>query len=359
MYHMKKLNIAVTALNANNNPGPGLSISRAIKESHITGIRIIGLTYDILSAGAYDDSILDEVYIVPYPSEGEAPLLSRLIEINKLAKLHIIIPSLDAEVMLYSSLKSSLEKMGIKMLIPDRMKVKNSSKQMLMNFCKEHNFNTPQTKIIYEFNDIQHDKTIGYPSVLKGSFADARKVNSVEEARVFFGRLAKEWGLPLVWQQFIPGEEYDVAVLADEKSNVVGKVPMKKIALTEKGKGCAGITIGDKSILSLTDKILKALEWVGPLELEFIKELSSGKMYLLEINSRFPAWVYLAVAAGQNLPLAAVKLLSGKKVTPFHSYKLGTIFVRTIEEHICSFEALGNLTTRGSLIYHNKKKGNS
>ena len=69
--------------------------------------------------------------------------------------------------------------------------------------------------------------------------------------------------------------------------------------------------------------------------------------------------VQTAVAAGQNLPLAAVKLLSGKKVTPFHSYKLGTIFVRTIEEHICSFEALGNLTTRGSLIYHNKKKGNS
>lgn len=234
---MKKLNIAVTGLNANNNPAPGLSISRAIKESQIPGIRIIGLTYDILSTGAYDDSILDEVHIVPYPSEGEAPLLSRLIEINKLTKLDIIIPSLDAEVMLYSALKPKLMDMGTKMLIPDRMKVKISSKQLLSSFCEEHNFKTPHTKIVYEFNDIQHDKSIGYPSVLKGSFTDARKINSIEEARVFFGRLAKEWGLPLVWQQFISGEEYDVAALTDEKSNVVGKVAMKKIALTEKGKG--------------------------------------------------------------------------------------------------------------------------
>lgn len=357
---MKMINIAITGLNANNNPGPGLSISRAIQESNIPGIgiRIIGLTYDILSTGAYDNSILDEVYIVPYPSEGEAPLLSRLIEINKLAKLHIIIPSLDAEVMLYSSLKSRLRNMGIKMLIPDRAKVHISSKQMLANFCKEHNFDTPQSRIIYEFKDIQHDKTIGYPSVLKGSFTDARRINSLETAKVYFDRLSREWGLPLLLQKFIPGEEYNVAVLADEKSNIIGKVAMKKIALTEKGKGCAGITIGDKSILSLTDRIIKALGWVGPLELELIKESSSGKMYLLEINSRFPAWVYLTVAAGQNLPLAAVKLLLGKKVTPFRECKLGTIFVRTVEEHICSFETLGNLATRGSLMYHSIKRGN-
>ncbi|MFQ5685199.1 MAG: ATP-grasp domain-containing protein [Candidatus Scalindua sp.] len=356
---MKKLNIAVTGLNANDNPAPGFSISRAIRESQIPGIRIIGLTYDILSTGAYDDSIWDEVHILPYPSEGEAPLFSRLIEINKLTRLDIIIPSLDAEVMLYSALKSRLRNMGIKMLIPDRMKVKISSKQLLSIFCKEHNFNTPHTKIVYEFNDILQEKTIGYPSILKGSFTDARKINSIEEARVFFDRLSKEWGLPLVWQQFVSGEEYDVVALADEKSKVVGKVAMKKIALTEKGKGCAGITIGDKSILSLADEIIAALGWVGPLELEFIKEFSSDKMFLLEINSRFPAWVYLAVAAGQNLPQAVVKLLLGKKVTPFSSYKLGTIFVRTIEEHICSFEALGNLTTRGSLTYHNQKSRGS
>ncbi len=353
---MKNLNIAVTGLNAANNPAPGLSISRSIRVGQISGIRIIGLTYDTLSTGAYESSLLDEVYVVPYPAEGEALLLSRLREINKLARLDVIIPSLDAEVILYSALKTKLRNLGIHMLIPDREKVQTRSKQSLSNFCKKNNFNTPRTKIVYEFNDIQYDNTIGYPSMLKGSFTDARKVNSLEEACIFFDKFSKEWGLPLVWQRFISGEEYDVAVLADEKHNIVGKVAMKKVALTEKGKACAGITVGDVGILALADEIVKTLGWIGPLELEFIKEASSGKLYLLEINPRFPAWIYLAVAAGQNLPLAAVRLVLGKKVTSFRSYELGKIFVRSIGERICSFEALGNLTTRGSLIYHNHKK---
>lgn len=353
---MKSLNIAVTGLNATNNPAPGLSVIRSIRAAKIPGTRIIGLTFDILSTGAYDSSLLDEVYVVPYPAEGEAPLLSRLIEINKFTRLDIIFPTLDAEVILYSSLKNELTKLGIRILIPDRAKVQSRSKQSLPDFCKKNGFNTPRTKIVYDFTDIQHDKTIGYPSVLKGSFTDARRVNSVEEASIFYDRLAKEWGLPLVWQQFISGEEYDVVALTDEKSNVVGKVVMKKFALTEKGKAWAGVTVGDKSILELVDEVVKALSWVGPLELELVKETSSGKFYILEINPRFPTWIYLAVASGQNLPFAAVRLALGKKVKPFHSYELGKLFVRSVGECICGFETLGNLTVRGHLTYHNHKK---
>lgn len=356
---MKGLNIAVTGLNATNNPAPGLSIIRSIRDAKIPGIRIIGLTYDILSTGAYNSNLLDKVYLVPYPAEGESPLLSRLMEINKLTRLDVIIPSLDAEVIIYSSLKTQLRKAGIRILVPDRATVQARSKQTLPEFCKRNNFNTPCTKIVYDFQDIQHDKTIGYPSVLKGSFTDARRVDSLDEAGVFFDRLSKEWGLPLIWQQFISGEEYDVVALADEKSEVVGKVAMKKFALTEKGKACAGVTVGESSLLGLADDVIGALRWVGPLELELIREASSGKLFILEINPRFPTWVYLAVAAGQNLPLAAVKLLLGKKVGRFRSYELGKMFVRSMDENVCRFEALGDLTVRGGLVYdnHGKKNG--
>jgi carbamoyl-phosphate synthase large subunit len=352
---MKSINIAVTGLNATNNPAPGLNIIRSLKGGHLPHARIIGLTYDLLSTGAYEGSLLDEVYMVPYPAEGEAPLLSRLVEINKLAQLDVLLPCLDSEVILYASLKARLEHLGINMLLPDRAKVQLRSKQALPDFCKKNNFNTPLTKIVYDFNDIQHDKTVGYPSVLKGTFTDARRVDSLEESNVFFNRLAREWGLPLIWQQFIQGEEYNVVALTDEDSRLVGKVLMKKFALTEKGKAWAGVTIGDKAVLELADEIIRALNWVGPLELEMIKETSSGKFYILEINPRFPTWVYLAVGAGQNLPLAAVKLALGKKIKPFHTYELGKLFVRSMREHICSFDALGNLTVRGNVLYHNHR----
>lgn len=353
---MKSCNIAVTGLNATDNPAPGLSIIRSIRKAQLPGTRIIGLAYDVLSTGAYESSLLDAVYMVPYPAEGEAPLLSKLIEIKKLARLDIVIPSLDSEIILYSSLRKELKKLGVRMLVPDKAKVQTRSKQVLSEFCKGNNFNTPLTRTVYDFNDINHDKTIGYPSVLKGSFTDACRVDSLEEARVFFDRLVKEWGLPIIWQQFVLGEEYDVVVLSDEKSNTVGKVVMKKFGITERGKAWAGVTVGDEVILKLADEVAKALNWVGPLEVELIKEVSSDKLYILEINPRFPTWVYLAVEAGQNLPLAAVQLALGKEVKPFRSYELGKLFVRSMEENICSFEALGNLTAHGGMIYHNNKE---
>jgi carbamoyl-phosphate synthase large subunit len=52
------------------------------------------------------------------------------------------------------------------------------------------------------------------------------------------------------------------------------------------------------------------------MELELIKT-SGNDLYLIEINPRIPAWVYLAVGAGQNLPEALVKLALGIEVEPF------------------------------------------
>lgn len=353
---MKSYNIALTGLNATNNPAPGLSVIRSIKKASFPKTRIIGLTCDVLSTGTYESSLLDEVYMVPYPAEGEGPLLSRILEINKIAKIDVIIPSLDAEVMLYSSLKKELRKRGIRMLLPGKTQIQARSKQVLSEFCKNSNFNTPRTKTIYDLNDLLYDKNIDYPSFLKGSFTDARRIDSIEEARIFFDRLTREWGLPLVWQQFILGEEYDVVALADEQSSIVGKVAMKKFAITEKGKAWAGITVGDEEILKLAEGVVKALRWVGPLEVELIRETSSDKLYILEINPRFPTWVYLAVEAGQNLPSAMVQLALGKRVKPFPSYELGLLFLRSMEECVCGFENLGNLTAHGGLVYRNHKK---
>ncbi len=353
---MKNLKIAVTGLNAGNNPGPGLHIIRSIGEAHMPGTRIIGLSHDIFFPGVYESSLLDEAYIVPYPAEGEAPLLSRIKEINKLVGVDVIIPSSDAEVVLYSSLKAEIRKLGIRMLIPKLETVQLRSKQLLPGFCKKNTFNTPQTSIIYDYNDLQQSEDIGYPSFLKGTFTDAKRVNNAEEAAIFFNRLNKEWGLPLLRQQVISGEEYDVVALADEKSNTVGKVAMKKFGITDKGKAWAGATVADNGILALTDKVVKALGWVGPLELELIKENISGKLYIIEINPRFPTWITLATRAGQNLPLTAIKLALGEKVRQFHTYKLGTLFVRSMEETICGFERISSLAAHGHVKYHNHKK---
>lgn len=70
---------------------------------------------------------------------------------------------------------------------------------------------------------------------------------------------------------------------------------------------------------------------------------SKGEYYLIEINPRLPAWVYLAVGAGQNLPEAMVSLAQGEEVIPYDSYKSGTMFIRysyDLIKNISDFEKL-------------------
>jgi carbamoyl-phosphate synthase large subunit len=102
---------------------------------------------------------------------------------------------------------------------------------------------------------------------------------------------------------------------------------MRKLYITDKGKAWSGITLDDNKMLDLTHHIISLTKWRGGMELELIKT-DDQKFYLIEINPRIPAWVYLAVGAGQNLPEALVKMALGMEVKPYAEYKAGVIFVR-------------------------------
>jgi carbamoyl-phosphate synthase large subunit len=84
------------------------------------------------------------------------------------------------------------------------------------------------------------------------------------------------------------------------------------------------------------------------MELELIKT-SKNELYIIEINPRIPAWVYLAVGAGQNLPEAMVRLALGEKVKPFDKYQIGRMFVRYSYDLIIDLKDFEKLSTTGKL----------
>jgi carbamoyl-phosphate synthase large subunit len=84
------------------------------------------------------------------------------------------------------------------------------------------------------------------------------------------------------------------------------------------------------------------------MELELIRS-NDDEFYLIEINPRIPAWVYLAVGAGQNLPEAMVKLALGMETKPFTDYKKGVIFVRYSFDLITDINEFEKLSMSGEL----------
>jgi carbamoyl-phosphate synthase large subunit len=117
--------------------------------------------------------------------------------------------------------------------------------------------------------------------------------------------------MPLLAQRFVQGDEYDVIALGDGEGGVHGAVAMRKTIVTKLGKAWGAVTVHDDELIETASRVVAALGWRGGCEVEMLRRSRDGKLFLIEVNPRFPAWVYLATAAGVNLPLALVRLAQG------------------------------------------------
>jgi len=346
---IRTLNIGVTGLNAIDSPGPGVSVIRALREAESFKVRIIGFSYESLEPGIYMHDLVDRTYQIPYPSGGTDALLKRLKYIQEKEHLDIIIPNFDAELYSFIKLEDKLKEMGIQMFLPTLAQYEERTKVNLNAFGKKYGIDVPKSKAIHDLNSLHSlESEFSFPMIIKGKFYDASIAYNVEQIKSHFNKISAKWGLPIIVQEFVHGTEFNVTGLGDGKGKTIAAVPMRKQYITDKGKAWGGISIADEKMLEMTRKFLKNTKWRGGFELELMKD-KEGKLYLLEINPRLPAWIYLAVGVGQNIPEALVNLALGLKVKPFPAYTVGKMFVRYSWDMIVDREEFEQISIYGEL----------
>jgi carbamoyl-phosphate synthase large subunit len=346
---MRKITIAVTGLNNTDNPGPGIPVIRSIRESEEFDVRIVGLAYENLEPGIYMDGMVDKTYLFPYPSSGKDAVWQRIMEIHAKENIDIIIPNFDAELQTFMLLEEDLKSKGISMFIPTRHQFDERQKNVLNKYGEKYGITVPKSIEITSLSEIKRvEKEFDFPVVVKGKFYDAHIANSPEQVTAWFSDIAGKWGVPVIIQEFVKGTEVNVVAVGDGKGNTVGAVPMRKQYVTDKGKAWGGIVINDNKLLSICKDIITKTDWKGGMELEMILG-KNGEYYLIEINPRLPAWVYLAVGAGQNLPEMVVKLALGESVELLSEYKQGTMFIRYSQDMIGNISDFEQLNITGEL----------
>lgn len=347
----KTLNIAISGLNNVDSPGPGIPVIRGIRESNKFESRIIGLAYENLEPGPYMHNFVDKTYKVPYPSEGVESLMERISYIHNRENIDVLIPNFDSEIFVFIKLADRLKEMGIHTFLPTLQQFEGRHKSNLPAFGKKHGIKVPDSYPVTsasEIFDLKKDQKVDYPLVIKGIFYDAFIAGNSEQAAIYFNKISAKWGLPVVVQQFVKGTEVNVVALGDGTGKTVGAVPMRKQYITDKGKAWGGITLDDPGMIDYTHKLIASTKWRGGMELELIRT-ADNELFLIEINPRLPAWVYLAVAAGQNLPEAMIQLATGENVSPFTDFAIGKIFIRYSFDMICSMDEFQKLSTTGEL----------
>jgi carbamoyl-phosphate synthase large subunit len=219
----------------------------------------------------------------------------------------------------------------------------------LFEFGKKHGLYVPADKVIYSARELQGLSTqMGFPMVVKGKFYDAIIANTLEQAEKAFYKIQAKWGLPIIVQEFINGTEINIAALGDGQGNAISVIPMRKLYITDKGKAWAGITLEEQAFIDLAQTFIKATKWKGGCELE-VMQTPDGKSYIMEVNPRFPAWIYLTAAAGQNQPASLVKLALGEKLKPFKTYEVGKIFIRYAWDQITDIAEFQKISGTGEL----------
>ena len=344
----RSLSVAVTGLNATDNPAPGVGVIRALRDARPTD-HYVGLAYDALDPGIYAQDLVRDVFLLPYPSQGLEPLISRIEYVHEKVGLDVIIPTLDAELPAFIEAAPRLRELGISTFLPTREQLELRSKGQLAALGVQAGISVPATAVVTTSGELQQvHHRVPYPMFVKGLFYGATLAHNLDEATTAFHKIVAQWGVPVIVQSMVPGEEVNVVAVGDGRGRLVGAVAMKKLLITDKGKGWAGVTIRDPALLELTRAFMVATSWRGPCEIEAIRD-RHGRYHLIEINPRFPAWVYLASASGVNLPRAVVELALGKKVTPMADYEAGKLFVRISIDQIATLDDFQRVMVTGEL----------
>lgn len=336
--------IGISGINATDNPGPGCAVARSLAEIK-NKPAMIGLSYDVHDPGNYMNDLFDNSFMMPYPTKGWKGLEESLSTIKLKTDLNILIPCLDAELPLMIKHKPILDKMGLRTLLPTEKQFELRSKDLLTQLSEQIGCLHPKTKVVYSIDEmvsvLQGEITL--PAVVKGKYYKAYVVYNLETAILKATEIAAEWGFPILVQEKIHGQEINMIGLSNNEGDVVGRVSIKKQLTTHLGKVWTAVTIRDERLDALCDRFGKVTSWNGPFELECMT--NENGIYLIEINPRFPAWVYFATGVGVNLPQMLVDLIDKGECQKKLEYPTGKYLVRYTSEFVTDMADFQNLLT--------------
>lgn len=345
----KPVTIALSGLHRGQNPQPGCGVARGLRAG-LPGCRLVGLVYDTWESGAYEPGLFDAIWTMPYPRAGGERWIERFAQVAEAERIDLLIPNLDAEIETLLPVQERLAEPGVHTTMPERDAFDRRQKDRLAVLCREIGVPHPRSIAVSDPTELlAASQELGFPLVVKGRLYGARVVSETTGLQRAVAEFGEAWGFPVILQERIDGEEYNLAGVGDGEGGLIGMVAQHKCLRSPEGKGLGGVTVDDPALDDLAARLVSGLRWRGPFELELIRSADSPASYLLEMNPRFPAWIELAVGLGCNLPVAAAELAIGNRPAPLPRVAAGSLFVRHSYEIVTHISKFGSLTASGVL----------
>ncbi|MBI5642879.1 MAG: ATP-grasp domain-containing protein [Deltaproteobacteria bacterium] len=240
---------------------------------------------------------VDEFALLPLAKEPS--FTAALLHLIKEKRPGLFVPTVTEELDTVSALKGEIESLGCRVFIspPASVKIANDKLRTAV-FMSINNIPVPAT-----YSGDTHRETVirelGLPLLAKPSFGrGGRGVVVFESAKEALGENRKG----IIFQEFIPGDEFDVNMYIDRRGIIRAAVALKKTELKE---GVVGNALRvERAVrtdaVELCKRAARSLNLEGPLDFD-VRLRADGTPALLEINARLGGNVLSAVEVLDSL----------------------------------------------------------
>ncbi len=259
-------------------------------------------------------------------------LLARCVAMG----VNIVIPTVDSELRPLNGARADFARNGIQLLLaPGPALDVTLDKLALVRRCAGH-VRVPRTECFDAPPDLG---SWAYPVVVKPrSGSGSRDISVVQSSRSL---AAMDASADFIIQEYLPGDEYSIDVLADAGGHVVASVPRDRTRV-DSGVSVAGRTIHDTELEQFGSAVAAATGLTYVANVQCRRDLA-GHPALLEVNPRFPGAMPLTVASGVDMPRMALDSLRGLAL-PGHADFREIAMIRYLEERFIELGEVQKLT---------------
>lgn len=267
-------------------------------------------------------------YVYPNPSKETEEFIDYLLDLVKRNDYEMIFPITDNTVLPIVSRKDEFSEHTIVPFPDYSTLIKAMNKENTIRTAIENGISVPKTYFVKIVEDLEFDE-LEYPLILKPVRSSGSRgvalCNNKGELIAKFRHISNKYG-PLLVQEYIPqGGEIGVYTLFNAKSKPVALSVQKRIRSYPVSGGPSTLreTIRDDELVSLSFKLLRAMNWYGLAMVEFRIDSRDGTPKLMEINPRFWGSLQLSILAGADFPYMLYRVAKGHNVNAKFDYKIG------------------------------------
>ena len=220
---------------------------------------------------------------------------------------NVLLPTVDDELRPLARARAAFTAAGVALLMAPDSALDLTLDKLRLAQCCAGTVRVPRTELLGPAVD---PASWEYPVIVKPrTGSGSRGIVTVASAADL---AAMDHSPSLLVQEYLPGEEYSIDVVADTAGHVIAAVPRIR-ARVDSGVSVGSRTVRDPELEQFGQDVVKVTG------LTFVCNVQSrrdrhGRPALLEVNPRVPGTLGLTIASGVDMPRIALDALLGRPV---------------------------------------------